>query len=250
MRLQILDSLAILLHDIDGLLTSAGKELAHSPTVGLNLPGLDGDVGGLSPGHRLGLVEEDGGVGKSRSATPLALCKKHSCGAESLAKGNGVDRRSNVLHNIGNGKGLGLEANGLTGGCRGPRRVDVHSDGIRCRLIVQIEKLSNNKLSNGRDQRHTNVNDAIVEKERRKIRRRADADTCGKIDEEKGFFSSVSDKRIYIDMCEKGRNQKGRVDFLNLDAKGGYMYTQHLTLLIASSASWMPAFLNFRYHSD
>ena len=73
MRLQVFDSLAILLHDIDGLLTRAGKELAHGPTVGLDLPGLDGNVGGLSPGHRLGLGEEDGGVGKGRSATSLTL---------------------------------------------------------------------------------------------------------------------------------------------------------------------------------
>ena len=179
MRLQVLDSLAILLHNIDGLLTSAGKELAHGPTVSLNLPGLDGNVGGLSPGHRLGLIEEDGGVGKGRSATSLTLCKKHGCGAERLAKSDGVHRRSDILHNIGNGKRLSLEANRLTSGRRGSRRVNIHSDGIRSRLIVQIEKLSNHKLSNGRNKRHTNVNDTVVQQEGRKIRRRADADTCG-----------------------------------------------------------------------
>ena len=177
MRLQVLDSLAILLHNIDGLLASTGKELAHGPTVGLDLPGLDGNIGGLSPGHRLGLVEEDRGIGKSRSTTSLTLCEKHGCGTERLAKGDSVDGRSNVLHNIGNGKGLGLEANGLTSGRRGSRRVDVHGDGVRCRLIIQIEKLSNHKLGNGRNKRHTNVNDAIVQQEGREIRRGADADT-------------------------------------------------------------------------
>ena len=91
-----------------------------------------------------------------------------------------MDGRSNVLHHIGNGEGLSFKANGLTGCRRGSRRVDVHSDGIRCRLIVQIEKLSNHKLSHGRNKRHTNVDDAVVQQEGRKIRRRADADTCGK----------------------------------------------------------------------
>ena len=175
MRLQVLDSLAILLHNIDGL--STGKELAHGPTVRLDLPGLDGNIGGLSPGHRHGLVEEDRSIGKSRSTTSLTLCEKHGCGPERLAKGDSVDGRSDVFHNIGNSKGLGLEANGLTSGRRGSRRVDVHGDGVRCRLTVQTEKLSNHKLGNGRNKRHANVNDAIVQQEGREIRRGADADT-------------------------------------------------------------------------
>ena len=173
-RLEVLDALAVLLHDVDGLLGRRRQELAHGPAVGSDLPGLDGDVGRLTPRHGLGLVQQDGRVGECGPPPPLPLGQEHGGGAERLPEGDGVHGGSDVLHHVGDGKRLSLEAYRLTGGGRGAGRVDVHGDGIGGRLVVQVQELGDDKLGDGGNQGHADVNDAVVQQKRREVRGRAD----------------------------------------------------------------------------
>jgi hypothetical protein len=57
--------------------------------------------------------------------------------------------------------------NAATVGRRGTRRVNVHGNGIRRGLVIEVEEFGNNQFGDGGDQGHANVNDAIVQEQRR-----------------------------------------------------------------------------------
>lgn len=49
-----------------------------------------------------------------------------------------------VLHDVGDGEGLGVEAHGAAVGGGDARRVDVHVDGPVLALVVQVQQLRDN----------------------------------------------------------------------------------------------------------
>mmetsp|Transcript_10539 Transcript_10539/g.16816 ORF Transcript_10539/g.16816 Transcript_10539/m.16816 type:complete len:228 (-) Transcript_10539:260-943(-) len=171
MRLQILDARAILHDGIDWFSTGGGDQFAHCSSIGGDFLGLDGDITGLSTSLRAWLIQEDGGIGQGEAVSPFSLRQQHGGGSKGLSQGDGVDWRTDILHDICNGKGFCLETDRLAVGGSGSRGIDVHGDWIRRRFVVQIEQLGNDQFGDGGYERHANVNDAVVQKKRRKIRR-------------------------------------------------------------------------------
>ena len=128
---------------------------------------LDGNVGGLSAGLRLGLVEQNGGIGEGVSVSALSLTQEHGRGTKCLSNRHGMNGRTDILHDVGNGKGFGLESDRLARGGRRAAGIDVHGDGLRRALIIQVQEFGNDQFGHCRDQRHANVHDAVVQQQRR-----------------------------------------------------------------------------------
>jgi len=70
----------------------------------------------------------------------------------------------------------------LCGGCS--RGVDVHCDWICGGFVVKVEKFCDDEFSDCGYEGHSDVNDAVVEKEGWKIWRRSDAHSCLFLDRE------------------------------------------------------------------
>lgn len=176
MRLQVLDTRTIV-HNLPNRLAARGRnELTGRFPVVRDLSGLDGNVRSLSSSHGAGLIQENGGVGQGISMSPFALREQHGGSAKGLSEGDGVDRRPDVLHDIGNGEGFGFKADASAVGSGSPARVDVHGDGVGGAFVVKIEQFGNYKLCHGRNEGHANVDNTIMKKKRRKVRWRSDAD--------------------------------------------------------------------------
>lgn len=74
-----------------------------------------------------------------------------------------MDGRSDVFHNVGNGKCLRFESYLLACGGGGSGGVDVHGDGVRGGFVVEVEEFGNDEFGDGGDEGHANVYDTIVE---------------------------------------------------------------------------------------
>ena len=89
-----------------------------------------------------------------------------------------MNGRSDVFHDICYGERFSFESYLLTGcgGCSGG--VDVHCDGICGGFVVEVEEFCDDELCYCGYEGHSDVYDAVVEKEGRKIWGRSDAHSC------------------------------------------------------------------------
>mmetsp|Transcript_8699 Transcript_8699/g.25404 ORF Transcript_8699/g.25404 Transcript_8699/m.25404 type:complete len:226 (+) Transcript_8699:290-967(+) len=177
-------------HDLlRGLAGGRSDELAGHLAVREDLTGLDGNVRRLATRHGARLVQHDGRVRERAALALLALGEQHGSSAEGLAHAHSVDGRADVVDGVRDGKGLGLEAGHAAIRRHRTRGVDVKSDGPARVLVIEVQQLRDDELRHSRHKGHTDVHDAVVQKQRRQVRRGTHARTCGGKDSEEGEAS-------------------------------------------------------------
>mmetsp|Transcript_12783 Transcript_12783/g.32699 ORF Transcript_12783/g.32699 Transcript_12783/m.32699 type:complete len:222 (+) Transcript_12783:287-952(+) len=135
------------------------------PAVREDLASLDRNVRRLATGARLGLVEHDRTVWQCRPFALLPAREQHRCEPVRLADEHRVDGSRNIVHSVSNREGLCLEADRLTVRGLRTRRVNVHQHGLLGPFVLQVQQLGDDELRHLRDNRHAQVDDAVVEQQ-------------------------------------------------------------------------------------
>eukprot|EP00958_Prasinococcus_capsulatus_P028659 scaffold7195_cov417-Prasinococcus_capsulatus_cf.AAC.8 len=115
--------------------------------------------------------ELDGAVREDEALALRATAQQHGGLAPRLAHADGLDFGLHITHRVGDGIGLGFEADRPA--ILGLRafRVDVDVHGLLGAVVLQPEELRDHELRDGGYQRHANEGDARVEQQRRQVGR-------------------------------------------------------------------------------